>query len=93
MSLAARVGVVAFEDYAARGHLRVVRLNGTVVRTMPLENGLRLVPGADRAMAALELPAGVIALAQGSRPSRALAPATFINLADGRRLPAAEVVP
>ncbi len=93
VSLAARVGVVAFEDYAARGHLRVVRLDGTVVRTMPLENGLRLVPGADRAMAALELPAGIIALAQGSRPSRALAPATFIKLADGRRLTAAEVVP
>ena len=93
VAFAARVGVVAFEDYAARGHLRVVRLDGTAVRTLPLEHGLRLVPGVDRAMAALELPAGVIALAQGSRPSRAPAPATFINLADGRRLPAAEVLP
>jgi hypothetical protein len=93
MSLDGRVGVVAFEDFAARGHLRVVRLDGTEPRTLPLDNGLRLVPGADRALAALELPAGVIAVAPGSRPTRALAPATFINLADGRRLPAAEVVP
>jgi hypothetical protein len=92
VSLAGRVAVVAFEDYAARGHLRVVRLDGTGLRTLPLDKGLRLVPGSDRALAAIELPSGVIALAQGSRPSRALAPATFINLADGRRLPAAEVV-
>jgi len=93
VSLTESVGVVAIEDYAARGHLRVVRLDGTVLRTLPLDKGLRLVPGSDRALAAIELPPGVIALAQGSRPSRALAPATFINLADGRRLPAAEVVP
>ncbi len=91
-SFVERAGVVAFEDYTARGHLRVVRLDGTALRTMPLEKGLRLVPGADRALAAIELPAGVIALSRGSRPSRALLPATFIKLADGRRLTAAEVV-
>ena len=93
VSVRARVGIVAFEDYAARGHLGVIRLDGTGRRTLPLHRGLRLVPGPDRALAAIELPRGVIALAQGGRPSRALAPATFINLADGRRLPAAEVVP
>ena len=46
----------------------------------------------DRALAAIELPAGVAALAESSRLSGAGVPATFINLADGRRLPAAEVV-
>lgn len=85
-------GVVAFEDYMARGHVRLVSLDGTARRTMALDKGLRIVPGSDRALAAIELPAGVIALAVGSRPSRALAPAAFINLADGRRLPAAETV-
>jgi hypothetical protein len=93
VSSTAGVGVVAFEDYTTRGRLDVMRVDGTAVRTLPLEEGLRLVPGSNRALAAIELPAGVIALARGSRPSRALAPATFINLADGRRLPAAEVVP
>lgn len=92
MSLDRKAGVVAFEDYAARGHIRVVRLDGVALRTLALEKGLRLVPNPDRALAAIELPTGVLALAQGSRPSRALAPATFISLADGRRLTAAEVV-
>lgn len=84
--------VVAFEDFELRGSLRVVGLNGIALRTLPLEAGLRLVPAPDRALAGIELPAGVIALAPGSRPSRSLVPATFINIADGRRLPAAEVV-
>jgi hypothetical protein len=84
--------VVAFEDFELRGSLRVVGLDGIALRTLPLEAGLRLVPAPDRALAGIELPAGVIALAPGSRPSRSLVPATFINIADGRRLPAAEVV-
>jgi hypothetical protein len=84
--------VVAFEDFELRGTLRVVGLDGMALRTLPLELGLRLVPAADRALAGIELPAGVIALAEGSRPSRSLVPATFINIADGRRVPAAEVV-
>ena len=66
MSLDTGARVIAFEDYAARGHLRVVRLHGTALRTIPLETGLRLVPGSDRAMAAIELPAGVIALSRNS---------------------------
>ena len=87
------VGILAFEDYGARGQLGVIRLDGSGRRTMPLDGGLRLVPGSDRALAGIELPRGVIALAPGSRPSGAATPATFINLADARRLPAAEVVP
>lgn len=84
--------VVAFEDFETRGIVRVVRLDGTALRTLPLEAGLRLVPAPDRALAGIELPAGVIALAEGSRPSRSLIPATFMNVANGRRVPAAEVV-
>jgi hypothetical protein len=84
--------VVAFEDFELRGSVRVVGLDGMALRTLPLETGLRLVPASDRALAGIELPAGVIALAEGSRPSRSLVPATFINIADGRRVPAAEVV-
>jgi hypothetical protein len=84
--------VVGFEDFGLRGSLRVVGLDGATLRTLPLEAGLRLVPAPDRALAGIELPAGVIALAPGSRPSRSLVPATFINIADGRRVPAAEVV-
>jgi hypothetical protein len=85
-------GVVAFEDYTARGHVRLGPLDGTERRTVPLDKGMRLVPGSDRALAAIELPAGVIAVAEDSRPRRALAPAAFINVADGQRLPAAEIV-
>jgi hypothetical protein len=84
--------VVAFEDFKTRGVVRVARLDGTALRTLPLEAGLRLVPATDRALAGIELPASVIALAAGSRPSRSLVPATFMNVADGRRVPAAEVV-
>ena len=84
--------VVAFEDFELRGSLRVVDLDGTALRKLPLETGLRLVPASDRALAGFELPAGVIALAKGSRPSRSIVPATFVNIADGRRVPAAEVV-
>jgi hypothetical protein len=84
--------VVVFEDFELRGSLRVVGLDGMALRTLPLETGLRLVPASDRALAGIELPAGVIALAAGSRPSRSLVPATFVNIADGRRVPAAEVV-
>jgi hypothetical protein len=75
-----------------RGHLRVVRLDGASLHTLPLDKGLRLVPGPDRAQAAIELPAGVIAVSESGRPTRAQVPATFITIADGRRLPAAEVV-
>jgi hypothetical protein len=85
-------GAVVFEDYRTDRRLRVVGIDGTGLRTLPLGNGKRLVPSSDRALAAIELPAGVVALAEGSRPSGAGVPATFINLADGRRLPAAEVV-
>ena len=85
-------GVLAFEDYMTRGHLRVVRLDGAPLRTLPLEKGMRLVPDPDRAQAAIELPAGVIAVSESGRPARAQVPATFITLADGRRVPAAEVV-
>jgi hypothetical protein len=84
--------VVAVEDFELRGSVRVVGLDGIALRTLPLEAGLRLVPAEDRALAGIELPAGVIALAPGSRPSRSLVPATFINIADGRRVPVAEVV-
>ena len=91
LSVTAGGAVVAFEDFELRG-LRVVGLDGKALRTLPLETGLRLVPASDRALAGFELPAGVIALAKGSRPSRSLVPATFINIADGRRVPAAEVV-
>jgi hypothetical protein len=84
--------VVAFEDFELRGSVRVVGVDGMALRTLPLETGLRLVPAPDRALAGIELPAGVIALAPGSRPSRSLVPATFINIADGRRVPAAEVL-
>jgi hypothetical protein len=84
--------VVAFEDFELRGTLRVVDLDGKALRTIPLETGLRLVPASGRALAGFDLPAGVIALAKGSRPSRSFVPATFINIADGRRVPAAEVV-
>lgn len=84
--------VVVFEDFETRGSLGVVRVEGTGLRTLPLEAGLRLVPASDRALAGIELPAGVIALAEGGRPSRTHVPATFMNVADGRRVPAAEVV-
>jgi hypothetical protein len=84
--------VVAFEDFELRGGLRVVGLDGMAIRTLPLETGVRLVPAPDRALAGIELPAGVIALAPASRPARSLVPATFINIADGRRVPAAEVL-
>jgi hypothetical protein len=83
---------VAFEDFEGRGTVRVVGLDGRALRTLPLETGLRLVPAPDRALAGIDIPAGVVALANGSRPSRSLVPATFINIADGRRFPAAEVV-
>ncbi len=85
-------GVVAYEDYTARGHLRLVPLDGAPRRTIALDKGLRLVPGSDRALAGIELPTGVIALAEGSRPWRANASPAFVNLADGRRLPAVEIV-
>ena len=53
---------------------------------------MRLVPASSRALAGVELRAGVIALAAGGRPMSAAAPAVFINIADGRRVPAEEVV-
>ena len=92
LSVTDACAVVAFEDFELRGSLRVIDLDGKPLRTLPLETGLRLVPASDRALAGFELPAGVIALAKGSRPSRSLVPATFINIADGRRVPAAEVL-
>lgn len=85
-------GAVVFEDYLAPGRLGVVGVDGTAPRTLPLGDGLRLVPAPDRALAAIELPAGVIALSESGRPSGSGDAATFINLADGREMPAAEVV-
>jgi hypothetical protein len=92
LSTVEKRGVVAYEDYTARGHLRLVPLDGAARRTVALDKGLRLVPGSDRALAAIELPAGVIALAEGSRPWRANGSPEFVNLADGRRLPVVEIV-
>ncbi len=84
--------VVAFEDFTMDGRLRLVRLDGSGLRTLELGDDLRLVPAPDRALAAIELPAGVVAVAAGSRPSKAGLPATFIDLADGRQLPAPEAI-
>ncbi len=83
--------VVAFEDYRTAGRARVVGLDGTAMRSLPLDDGLRLIPGPDRALAAIELPAGAIAMAEGGRPSRREASTVFINLADGRRIPTTEI--
>lgn len=83
--------VVAFEDYAGGGSVRVVRLDGHRLRTIRID-GPRLVPAPHRAGASLELPRGVVALAPGGRPSNGPEPASFVNLADGRRLTAEEVV-
>lgn len=83
---------VVFEDYLADGRLRVVDLSGFALRTLPVDDGLRLVPASSRALAGVELRAGVIALAAGGRPTSAAAPAVFIDIADGRRVPAEEVV-
>ena len=83
--------VVAFEDYRTEGRVRVVGLDGTAMRSLPLGDGLRLIPGPDRALAAIELPAGTIALAEDGRPSRGEASTVFINLADGRRMSTTEI--
>ena len=93
VSVADGVGVVAFEDYDRRAPSRRPPRRDC----RPDAAARRTACGSFRAPIGrwrrIELPAGIIALAEGGRPSRALAPATFINLADGRRLSATEVVP
>lgn len=84
--------IVAFEDYRTHELVRVVDLDGTTLRTLPLGDGLRLVPSSNRALAGIELPAGVIALAEGGRLSDRGKPPTFIDLADGRKVSAEEIV-
>jgi hypothetical protein len=83
--------VVAFEDYGGDGSVRVVRLDGHRLRTIRID-GPRLVPAPHRAGASVELPPGVVAFAPGGRPSNGAEPASFVNLADGRRLTVEEVV-
>jgi hypothetical protein len=85
-------GVVVFEA-TADGRLASVRVDGTGRADLPLEAGQRLVPAAHRALAAIELPAGLVAVAADGRPAAAVQPAMLIDVATGRRLPAAEVVP
>lgn len=85
-------GIVAFEDAGSGGRLAIARLDGRGIATIELAGDLRLVPSEARALAGLETGAGVVAVAPRGRPSSARLPASFVDLADGRLLPAEEVV-
>jgi hypothetical protein len=85
-------GAVAFEDYADRGRLTIAWLRDGRSQKVALDDGLRIVPPEARALAALETGPGVFAVARGGRPATARVPATFVDAAESRLVPATEVV-
>jgi hypothetical protein len=89
---AAAGGLVVHEDYRADGRLTTIGVDGTRRATLTLDDGLRLIPAAHRALAAIELRGGLVAAAADGRPATAAQPATFIDAVAGRPLTAEEIV-
>ncbi|HET9457765.1 MAG TPA: hypothetical protein VFO78_10515 [Candidatus Limnocylindrales bacterium] len=86
-------GLLIHEDYTSGDRLREVRLDGVPLASLTLEDDLRLVPNGQRAAAAIELPAGVVAAAAGGRPRSVAQPAAFLDAVAARWLPAEEIAP
>lgn len=84
--------LLVFEDHAAR-RIAVVDLDGRPVTTLARPaTSARLVASGGRAQAGVELPAGWFALGRDGRAGgRRADDATFVRIADGRRVPATEV--